>query len=71
MAKKAPEPVDEKLSEEDALARAKSEGIEFDDFFTIEGDENEKVYRTRAAAEKDAVKLGGKANIIQTRGRRV
>jgi hypothetical protein len=54
-------PKDEKLTEEEALARAKEEGIEFVDEFTVEG--LDKVYKTHEAAKKAAK---GK-NVIQTR----
>lgn len=44
--------IDEHLTEEDALAQAAEEGIEFEDFYSFEGAEKE--YPTAAAAKKDA-----------------
>lgn len=54
---------DDKLTEKQALAQAKEQGIEFVDEFTIEGDEDRVVYETEAEAKAEA----GKRNIIQTR----
>lgn len=43
---------DEKLTEEEALKRAKAEGIEFVDYFTVEGDETQ--YATKEEAEENS-----------------
>lgn len=54
--------LDEKLTEEQALARAKKEGIEFVDTFQVEGEKTE--YETLEEAQK-ASKKGD--NIVQIR----
>jgi hypothetical protein len=56
---------DEKLTEKEALAQAKADGIEFVDEYHIEG--KSKIYSTRAAAQKAASKGD---NVVQTRRRK-
>lgn len=53
------------LTEEEALAQAKADGIEFDDYWTIEGDELSK-YDTEELAKEEA----GDRAVVQHRVRR-
>lgn len=62
MTKEEDTSVDEHLTEEEALARAKEEGYEFVDFFTVEGDLN-----TRYETEEEAIKAADGKNVLQHR----
>lgn len=53
--------VDEKLTEKEALAQAKAEGIEFVDWFTVEGDD------TRYETIEEALDAAGDKNVSQHR----
>lgn len=67
-------PVVDVVNEEEALARAKEEGIEFvDTFYLSEGISltgKEEPYATRKEAEQANKKAGGKLNVIQKRERK-
>lgn len=55
---------DEHLSEEDAIKQAKKDGIEFVDWFTVEGDD------TRYETEEEAREAAGDKNVLQHRERK-
>jgi len=63
---------DERLTEKEALAQARAEGIEFVDHFSVDGDEENLTFDTRGEAEERADELGlDSLAVIQTRTRKV
>lgn len=44
--------IDEMLTEDDALAQAAEQGIEFEDFYTLIDDPENREFKTRSAARK-------------------
>lgn len=61
------EDIDEELSEKDALAQAKEQGIEFEDFWTREIDGEVKEFDSAEAAKKAVSEDGKKTPIFQNR----
>lgn len=55
------EGVDEKLTEKEALAQAKAEGIEFRDYWTVEGED------TQYETEEEAKEAAGDKPVLQHR----
>lgn len=63
--------VDKHLTEKQALAQAKADGVEFVDTFTISDDSFDESFATREEAEKVCKNLGvDPSHIVQTRRRK-
>lgn len=62
---------DERLTEKEALAQAKAEGIEFVDSFSVMGDKDNQTFETRSGAAVRCKELGvDELAIVQTRSQK-
>lgn len=62
-----PEDIDEELTEKDALAQAKAEGIEFVDYYTVDGLLDDLDQPVRFDTREEAEEVAGDKAIYQTR----
>ena len=62
-----PEDIDEQLTEEDALAQSKAEGIEFVDYYTVDVLLDELDQPVRFNTKEEAEEVAGDKAIYQTR----